>query len=32
MPQDQIEGRSQSIETDNSSFERVEQFKYMGKI
>ena len=27
---DQNVGRSQNIETDNSSFERVEQFKYLG--
>jgi len=24
-------GRSQNIKTDNSSFERVEEFKYLGK-
>jgi hypothetical protein len=25
-------GRSRSIKIDNSSFERVEQFKYLGRI
>ena len=29
MPRDQNEGRSQNIKTDNSSFERVEEFKYL---
>jgi len=30
MSRDQNAGRSHNIETDNSSFERVEQFKYVG--
>ena len=30
MSGDQNAGRSHSIRTDNSSFERVEQFKYLG--
>ena len=30
MSQDQIAGRSHSIKIDNSSFERVEEFKYLG--
>ena len=30
MSRDQNAGRSHSIKTDNSFFERVEQFKYMG--
>jgi len=30
MSRNQNEGRSQSIKTDNSSFERVEEFKYLG--
>jgi len=30
MSQDQNAGRSHSIKTDNSSFERVEEFKYLG--
>jgi len=30
-PPDQNAGRSDSIKTDNSSFERVEEFKYLGK-
>jgi hypothetical protein len=30
MSRDQNAGRSQNIETDNSSFKRVEQFKYLG--
>jgi UDP-galactopyranose mutase len=30
MSRDQNAGRSHSIKTDNSSFERVEQFKYLG--
>jgi len=29
MSRDQNAGRNQSINTDNSSFERVEQFKYL---
>ena len=31
MSRDQNAGRSHSIKTDNSSFERVEEFKYLGK-
>jgi len=31
MSRDQNAGRSHKIKTDNSSFERVEQFKYLGK-
>jgi hypothetical protein len=30
MSQDQHAGQSLYIKTDNSSFERVEQFKYLG--
>ena len=30
MSQDQNAGRSHNIKTGNSSFERVEQFKYLG--
>ena len=30
MTRDQNAGRSHSIKTDNSSFERVEEFKYLG--
>jgi len=30
MPPDQNAGRSHSINIDNSSFERVEEFKYLG--
>ena len=30
MSRDQHAGQSQNIKTDNSSFERVEQFKYLG--
>ena len=29
---DQSEGRSYSLKTDNSSFERMEKFKYLGTI
>ena len=29
---DQNAGRSHNIKTDNNSFERVEQFKYLGNI
>jgi hypothetical protein len=29
MPQDQNAGRSHSIKTDNGSFERVEELKYI---
>ena len=32
MSQDQNEGRSHSIKIENSSFERVEEFKYLGKF
>ena len=31
MSRDQNAGRWHSIKTDNSSFERVEEFKYLGK-
>jgi hypothetical protein len=31
MSRDQNAGRSHNIKTDNSSFERVEQFKYLGR-
>ena len=31
MTRDQTAGRSNDIKTDNSSFERVEEFKYLGK-
>ena len=31
MSRNQNEGRSQNIKTGNSSFERVEDFKYLGK-
>jgi len=30
MFQDQNEGQSHSIKIDNSSFERVDEFKYLG--
>jgi hypothetical protein len=30
MSRDQNTGRSRSMKTDNSSFERVEEFKYLG--
>jgi hypothetical protein len=30
MPGDQNAGRSHNIKSDNSAFERVEQFKYLG--
>jgi hypothetical protein len=30
MSRDQNAGRSHSMKTDNSSFERVEEFKYLG--
>jgi len=30
VSRDQIAGRSHSMKTDNSSFERMEQFKYLG--
>jgi UDP-galactopyranose mutase len=32
MSRDQNAGRSHDINTDNSSFEMVEEFKYLGKI
>jgi len=31
MPRDQNAGRIHDIKIDNSSFERVEEFKYLGK-
>ena len=31
LSQDQNAGRNHSIKIDNSSFERVEEFKYLGK-
>jgi len=31
MSRDQNAGQSHSMKTDNSSFERVEEFKYLGK-
>jgi len=31
MPRDQSAGRTHSMKTDNSSIERVEEFKYLGK-
>jgi hypothetical protein len=31
ISRDQNEGRSHNIKTDNTSFERVENFKYLGK-
>ena len=31
MSRDQKAGRSYSMKTDNSSIERVEEFKYLGK-
>jgi len=30
MPRDQNAGRSHSMKNDNSFFERVEEFKYLG--
>ena len=30
MPRDQNAGQSHSVRTDNSTFERVEEFKYLG--
>jgi len=30
MSLDQNEGRSENIKTDNSSFERVKEFRYLG--
>jgi hypothetical protein len=32
MPRDQNAGRSYSMKTANSSFEKVEEFKYLGTI
>ena len=32
MSRDQNAGQSHSMKTDNSSFERVEEFKYLGTI
>ena len=32
MSRDQNAGRSHNIKNDNRSFERVEQFKYLGTI
>jgi hypothetical protein len=32
MSRDKNAGRNHSIKTDNSSFERVEEFKYLGTI
>jgi hypothetical protein len=32
MSRDQNAGRSHSMKTENSSFERVGEFKYLGKI
>jgi len=32
MSRDQIAGRIQSVSIDNSTYERVEEFKYLGKI
>jgi hypothetical protein len=32
MCQDQNAGQSHNIKTDNSSFERVEHFKYLGTV
>ena len=32
MSRDQNAGHSHSMKTDNSSFERVEQFKYLGTM
>ena len=32
MSQDKNEGRSHSIKIDSSSFERLEEFKYLGTI
>jgi hypothetical protein len=32
MSGDQTEGQSQSMKNDNISFERVEDFKYLGTI
>ena len=32
MSRYQNAGRSQNVKTDNSSFERVEEFKYLGTI
>jgi len=32
MSRDRNAGRRYSIKTDNSSFERVEEFKYLGRV
>jgi hypothetical protein len=32
MSRDETAGRSHSMKTDSSSFERVEEFKYLGTI
>jgi hypothetical protein len=32
MSQDQTAGQSHSMKIDNSSFERVEEFKYLGTM
>ena len=32
MSRDQNAGRIQSVRIDNSNFERVEEFKYLGKL
>ena len=31
MPRDQIAGRSHGVQIDNNFFERMEEFKYLGK-
>jgi len=31
MSQDHVAGRNHNMKTDNSSFERVEVFEYLGK-
>jgi len=32
MSREQNAGRTHSMKTDNSSFERVDEFKYLGKL
>ena len=32
VPRDQNAGRSRSMKVDNSSFQRVEEFRYLGAI